>query len=103
MADELVTAFADFCRYLGRIIIDRRIHQMAHRQPHGFEQVENTPNTHAQTVIAPRIVSHVGLGAGIGRRVAKPFAKTEMLNIKAEIDSEALAFGPVVIWPFRYR
>ena len=103
MPNELVAAVANFRGYLGRIVIDRRVHQVTHREAKRIEKVEHTPDSDPQTIVPPREIPHVGLGAGVGRCVTKPLAETEMFNIETEINGKALAIGPVVIRPFSNR
>ena len=103
MAHEFVAAFADFCRNLGGVVVNRRIHQVAHRQTGIGKQIEHPPNADPQAVIPPGIISDIRLGAGIGRRVAQALAEAEMFDVHREINGEAFAVRPVVIRPLDDR
>ena len=45
MADKFVAPDADACGDLRRVIVDRGVHQMAHRQAEFLEQLENAPDS----------------------------------------------------------
>ena len=97
VADDLVAAGADALDDLRRVVVGRGVHQMAGGKAELVEQVENPPDADAQPVIAPSVVSDVGLRARGGRGMSHPFPVMEMLDVEADIEGEPLAARPVVV------
>ena len=97
VADHLVAARADALHDLRRVVVDRRVDQVAGGKAELVEQVEHAPDADPEPVVAPSVVADVGLRPGSGRGVAHPLAVAEMLDVEADIEGEPLAVRPVVL------
>ena len=84
---------------LRRVAIHFCIDQKRYRQFQIGKELRQAKDTDTIAVVAPGVVEDVGLRSARRQLRAQPFAKREPLEVKADVDGEALAAGPVVDRP----
>src|SRR6185295_5944683 len=103
VADQLVAALDERVDDLWAVVVERRVHERADADAELGEEVQAAPHPYAVAVVAPRVVEHVGLGVLRPDARAEACAKSEVLEVDADVHREAPALRPGIVGPPRDR
>ena len=95
MTDYFIPTLTDLGYDLRAGFANGRVQQMTERKPKLLHQIEYTPDADSQTIVAPSKISWVRLRPKSGRSVAKPLAKTKVLDIECDVKCKAFALRPI--------
>ena len=94
--DEFIAALSERGDQLRAVIVERRVDDGRGRQREFIEEIETAPRAHAQCILAPRVIQHIGFGHHRTDRRPQSFAERKVLDVEADIDREPRAVRPAI-------